>query len=74
MHRFTGTILLCGAIAWTVGCTPENAKAPPLAKLSGTVKMDGKPMEGGEVRFAVPGQPPKAVPITNGAFSGEVFT
>ena len=73
MHRFAGTILLCVVVVWTVGCTPENAKAPPTVKVSGTVKMDGKPMEGGEVRFVVPGQLAKALPITNGAFSGEVF-
>src|SRR5580765_8453211 len=74
MHRFAGTILLCGALAWTVGCSsPENAKAPPLVKVSGTVKLDGKPMEGGEARFIVAGQPPKALPIKGGAFAGEVF-
>jgi hypothetical protein len=49
-------------------------RPPPGVKVSGTVKLDGTSMEGGEVRFVVPGQPPKALPITNGAFSGEVFT
>jgi hypothetical protein len=76
MLRFSGTFLLCAVLAWTVGCgsSPENAKAPPTVKVSGTVKLDGKPMEGGEVRFVVSGQAPKALPITNGAFSGEAYT
>jgi hypothetical protein len=73
MHRFAGTFLLCGFLAWTAGCTPQNAKSPPGVQVSGTVKLDGKPMQGGEVRFIVAGQAPKALPITNGAFSGEVF-
>jgi hypothetical protein len=73
MHRFVSTFLLCGVLTWTVGCTSQNEKPPPLVKVSGTVKLDGKPMEGGEARFIVVGQAPKILPITNGAFAGEVF-
>lgn len=75
MQRFVGTLFLCGILGWTVGCSnPQNAAPPPVAKVSGTVKLDGKPMEGGEVRFVVVGQPPKVIPISNGKFAGEAFT
>ena len=55
------------------GCPDSGPKAPPVAKVSGTVTLDGKPMTGGEVRFNAPGQPAKILEIKDGAFSGEVF-
>lgn len=54
-------------------CTPQNAPPPPTAKVAGTVSVDGAPMQEGEIRFDVPGQPPKVLPVKNGAFSGEAF-
>ena len=50
-----------------------NAPPPPTAKVNGTVKMNGKPMPAGEVRFAIPGQPAKSMDIKDGAFTGEAF-
>jgi len=44
-----------------------------MVKVSGTVNLDGKPMEGGEIRFSVPGQPVRSIEIKSGAFSGETF-
>src|SRR5207244_4270468 len=48
--------------------------APPLAKVSGTVTLDGKAMQGGEVRFNSTGYPAKVLEIKDGAFSGEVYS
>jgi hypothetical protein len=30
-------------------------------------------MDGGEIRFSIPGQPPRSLEIKGGAFSGEAF-
>ena len=38
-------------VVLTSGCTPSVPKAPPLAKVSGTVKLDGQPMKTGEIEF-----------------------
>ncbi len=73
MYRFACTAVTFSILFWSVGCTPESPKAPPLAKVSGTATLDGKAMSGGEVRLAVPGQPPKIIEIKDGAFSGEAF-
>jgi hypothetical protein len=56
-----------------VGCSSQNAPAPATAEVKGTVTLDGKPMQGGEVRFGVAGQPEKICPITDGKFSGEAY-
>jgi len=60
-------------LAVVLGCTAPGPPTVPVAKVSGTVKLDGKPMGGGEVRFNVPGQPPKSMEIHDGAFSGDAF-
>jgi len=73
MRRFFSAALSRFAVCWFVGCGQDAAKAPTPVKVSGTVKMDGKAMGGGEVRFALPGQPPKAMPINAGTFAGEAF-
>ncbi|OWK46665.1 hypothetical protein FRUB_00364 [Fimbriiglobus ruber] len=38
----------------------------------GTVSLDGKPMPDGEISFETTGFPPVALPVKDGAFSGEV--
>ena len=56
------------------GC-PESAPAPPpVAMVSGTVTLDGKPMEDGRLVFNAPGRPGKSLDVKAGAFEGEVFT
>jgi len=53
------------------GC--QNKKVVKKVPVSGTVKLDGKPLEDGEVTF--PGQPgmiPAVLPIKGGSFSGEI--
>jgi len=61
-------------LTWcSTGCQQRNSTAPPVAKVKGTVSLDGKPMAGGEVRFNVVGQPVKSIEVKDGAFSGEAF-
>ncbi len=55
-----------------VGCD-KGPQLPKQAEVSGTVMLDGKPMDAGEVRFFVGNEPPVTLPVTGGAFSGKVF-
>lgn len=58
-----------------LGCPrSDGVTPPPSAKVSGSIKLDGKPMPGGEIRFSVSGFPPKTLQVTDGSFSGEVFS
>jgi len=66
------TCLLLGVV-WIVSCTPQNAPPPSTAQVKGTVSLDGKPMQKGEVMLSVTAQPPKTLEIKNGTFEGEVF-
>lgn len=68
-----GYLLLCGLALVVVGCQDEGPSSPSLAQVSGTVTLDGKPMEGGEVRFLLPGYPPQAYAVQSGAISGQAF-
>jgi hypothetical protein len=61
------------AICLFVGCGEESLPAPEVAKVGGTVNLDGKPMQGGVVRFSVPGQAPRDIPVANGTFDGEGY-
>lgn len=66
---------LVAALPWCLsGCQNSAQTAPAQAKVSGTVNLDGKPMESGEILFSVAGQGPRTLEIKNGTFSGEVFT
>lgn len=73
MKRLSCLLLLVFSVCFVTGCPQQTNKAPKMAKVSGTVKMDGQPMGGGEVRFSVTGQPPKSLEVKDGAFSGEVY-
>jgi len=66
-------LLLFLFVVGVVGCT-KGPTGPALAKVSGTVNLDGKPMQDGEVRFEVAGQPSKIIPVKDGAFSGDVYS
>lgn len=73
MVRSGRVMVIALALILFVGCEEQNAPPPAAAQVSGTVNLDGKPMQGGVVRFNIAGQPPKEMPVTNGAFSGEAF-
>ena len=75
MNRLVGSFLLLSITCLPLGCNKTTGpKGPPLAKVSGTVTLDGQPMAGGEVRFTAPGQPPKSLEVKDGSFSGEVYS
>ena len=63
----------CVIALLVAGCVEKGPATPPLAKVAGTVTLDGKPMEGGEVRFNLIGQPPRVLPVQGGAFAGEAY-
>jgi hypothetical protein len=65
-------IFLVFVVIW--GCTAAPPPPPPVAKVSGKITLDGKPMATGNVYFNVPGQGPKEFEIKEGEFSGEAFT
>jgi len=69
LRRNVGGILVVGIVALHAGCGPA---AVPKAAVSGTVTLDGKPMEEGEVSFVTPGLPPELVSVRNGTFQGKV--
>lgn len=72
MHRVFCASFIFSAAVWLSGCGGGSTnKEPALAKVSGTIKLNGKPMAGGEVRFGVPGYPMKSMPISGGSYSGE---
>src|SRR5262245_36710766 len=52
------------------GCK-SSTTGPTLVPVKGTVNLDGKPMEGGEIRFVVTGQPAVVIEIKGGTFSGK---
>lgn len=58
-------------LIWSVGCGKPVDKGPQLAKVTGTVKMDGKAVPTGEIHFGVPGFPPRALDIKDGKYEGE---
>jgi predicted small lipoprotein YifL len=66
-------VCLCIIALGAAGCGEKGPVAPPLAKVAGTVTLDGKPMEGGEVRFNTVGQAPRVIAVQGGAFTGEVY-
>ncbi|MFO0863240.1 MAG: hypothetical protein U0744_01025 [Gemmataceae bacterium] len=56
-----------------LGC-PGSSHAPlPTAKVKGNVKLDGKPMPSGDLRFSIPNQPVKTLEVKDGAFAGEAY-
>ena len=72
MNRVACTLFLL-LLCIAVGCSSNEARGPKVVTVSGAVKMDGKPMEGGTIRFSLPGQPAKSTEIKNGNFSGEAY-
>jgi len=74
MRRLACLFLFCSVVWLFAGCKKKTGNAPPTAPVKGTVSLDGRPMAGGEVRFAAQGQPPKVLEVKDGSFSGQVFT
>jgi hypothetical protein len=62
--------LLC-AVLVAVGCS-SGPKPAPSTTASGTVNVDGKPLEDGEIMFSIEGKGPMILPIKGGKFEGKV--
>lgn len=73
MRRIAVVLVVGIAISFLTGCPSSVPKAPPLADVSGTVSLDGKPMPTGEIHFEAVAQPPKIMKIEGGKFSGQAF-
>lgn len=68
-------VLICSVLSlvpFLQGCGGSSGpKAPPTGMVSGTVNLDGKPMESGEISFILPGEAPAAIPVKAGKFEGK---
>lgn len=72
MRRFFFATGLLATILLSVGCSSSAPNgAAPATRVSGYVKLDGKPVENGEVHFTVSGYPPRALEISEGRYAGE---
>jgi hypothetical protein len=72
MVRCLGSLALLTAVLLSIGCS-SGPKVEPTAKVSGTVNLDGKPMNDGEISFVgEPGTIPDILPVNAGAFEGSV--
>lgn len=62
--------MLC-AVILMAGCNP-GPKPAPSTTVSGTVQVDGKPLDAGDITFAVEGRGPMLLAIKEGKFEGTV--
>ena len=60
------TLLSLGVMA---GCGPSN-KVLDQANVSGAVTFDGKPLDKGQVTFAMAGEPPTVCEVVDGKYAG----
>jgi hypothetical protein len=58
-------------LASVVGCQQREKQA--YANVKGTVTFDGKPIEKGQITFALEGRPPSTMDVVDGKFSGQAM-
>ena len=63
--------LLLLILATVVGC--QQGDKQTYAKVKGTVTFNGKPIEKGQITFALEGRPPSTSDIVDGKFSGQAM-
>ena len=68
LFRFVVAATALGLLA---GCGPKGPRKVPV---SGTVTLDGKPLNQGEIYFITPGvgTPPECLQVADGKFAGQV--
>ena len=67
---FAGAVLSC--ILMISGCGgAAGPKVAPTAPVSGTVNVDGKPIEDGDITFLLEGFGPNILPVKDGKFDGK---
>ena len=71
MNRPLGLLLLFLLLATVVGCQRGDKLA--YANVKGTVTFNGKPIEKGQITFAIEGRPPSTMDIVDGKFSGSAM-
>lgn len=70
MNRSIGFFLFL-LLAAVAGC--QQGDKPIYANVKGTVTLNGKAIEKGQITFAVEGRPPTTMDITDGAFAGQAM-
>ena len=70
MNRPLGFILFL-ILATVVGCGQRDK--PTYANVKGKVTYNGKPIEKGQITFAMEGRPPSSMDIVDGAFNGQAM-
>jgi hypothetical protein len=69
MSRFS-----IGILAIAVGvCGCDSNKPPAYTSVSGTVELDGRPLEKGTIAFTTDGRPPSVMDIVDGRFVGQAM-
>jgi hypothetical protein len=58
-------------LASVVGC--QQREKQPFANVKGMVTFDGKPIEKGQITFALEGRPPSTMEVVDGKFSGQAM-
>jgi hypothetical protein len=71
MNRALGFLLIL-LLAMAAGCQGGGTKQT-YANVSGTVTYNGKPIEKGEITFALEGKPPSTMDIVDGKFNGQAM-
>jgi hypothetical protein len=70
MNRLLGFLLFL-ILAAVVGCQQDKKEA--YANVMGKVTFNGKPIEKGQITFALEGRPPSTMDIVDGKFGGEAM-
>lgn len=63
-------VLLIIPLTFAAGCGPKVAQ--PIS-VKGSVSLDGQPMPNGKIFFALVGQGPVEMTVTNGSFDGKAM-
>lgn len=71
MNRFLVCLFPFLVVAVVVGCNKSGE--PPTASVKGTVTYNGKPIDKGQVTFALEGRPPSIMEIADGKFTGKAM-
>jgi hypothetical protein len=71
MKRPLGFLLSSLLLATVVGC--QKGEGQTYANVKGTVTFNGKPIEKGQISFALEGRPPSTVDIVDGKFAGQAM-
>ena len=70
MNRPLG-LLLIPLLAAVVSC--QEGEKQTYANVKGTVTYNGKPIEKGQITFAIEGRPPSTMDIVDGKFTGSAM-